>query len=170
MAELIVRVLEEEDHGARAVGRGEDAIAETLHGEWDAIVLDVGLPGMDGFVTCRALRDRGVRVPVLMLTAYDDIDDRVSGLDAGADDYLVKPFAFDELLARLRALTRRPEALRPAVLQAGGITLDPASREVRRGVGCVDLTPREFALLEVLMERAGEAVTRFELLERVWDD
>jgi two-component system OmpR family response regulator len=112
----------------------------------------------------------GNSTPVLMLTARHEVDDRVAGLDAGADDYLVKPFAFDELLARLRALTRRPDAVRPALLEAGGLTLDPAARTVRRGDDSVDLTPREFALLELLMERVGEAVSRFEVLERVWDD
>jgi two-component system OmpR family response regulator len=171
MAELIVRGLEEEDHLPRSVGRGEDAIAETLHGEWDAIVLDVGLPGMDGFVTCRALRDRGVRVPVLMLTAYDDIDDRVSGLDAGADDYLVKPFAFDELLARLRALDRRargtPEDDR---LRAGDLSLDARAHRAWRGRTELKLSAREFALLEAFLRRPGRLLTRSDLLAHAWED
>jgi two-component system, OmpR family, response regulator len=107
---------------------------------------------------------------VLMLTARDAVADRVAGLDGGADDYLVKPFAFEELLARLRALVRRPAELRPALMEAGGLTLDPAARSVRRGDAAIALTPREFALLEALMERAGEAVSRFEVLERLWDE
>jgi two-component system OmpR family response regulator len=133
-------------------------------------VLDVMLPGIDGFETCRRLRADGITTPSLMLTARDAVADRVAGLDRGADDYLVKPFDFQELLARLRALARRPEDVRPAVLNAGGLELDPAAREVSRDGTPIDLTPREFALLEALMERPGEAVTRFELLERAWDD
>jgi two-component system OmpR family response regulator len=170
LAAIIRRGLRAAGHAADVAVRGEDAIWMAGATGYSAIVLDLMLPGIDGFEVCRRLRADGVRTPILMLTARDGVRDRVAGLDAGADDYLVKPFAFDELLARLRALTRRPEAVRATLLEAGGLTLDPAARTVRRDVGCVDLTPREFALLEVLMERAGEPVTRFELLERVWDD
>jgi len=134
------------------------------------VLIDVMLPGIDGIETCRRLRSGGVRTPVLMLTARDAVADRVAGLDGGADDYLVKPFAFDELLARLRALTRRPSGVRAPLLEASGLALDPAARTVRRGDAPIPLTPRELALLEVLMERPGEAVSRFDVLERVWDD
>jgi len=120
--------------------------------------------------TCRRLRADGVRTPVLMLTARDAVADRVTGLDTGADDYLVKPFVFEELLARLRALARRGETTRPAILEVGVLRLDPASREVHHGGVAVELTPKEFALLEALMSRPGEALTRYELLEQAWDD
>jgi two-component system OmpR family response regulator len=170
LAAIIRRGLRAAGHAADVALRGEDALWMAGATDYSAIVLDVMLPDIDGFEVCRRLRADDVRTPILMLTARDAVRDRVSGLDAGADDYLVKPFAFDELLARLRALTRRPETLRPPVLEAGGLTLDPAARTLVRDGDPVDLTPREFGLLELLMERAGEAVTRFELLERVWDD
>jgi two-component system OmpR family response regulator len=136
---------------------------------YQAIVLDVMLPGIDGFETCRRLRDDGVWTPVLMLTARDAVEDRIAGLDGGADDYLTKPFAFGEMLARVRALARRGAAERPAVLEAGGLRLDPARREVHRGETEIALTPKEFALLEALMTRPGEVVTRLQLLEYAWD-
>jgi two-component system OmpR family response regulator len=170
LAAIIRRGLRAAGHAADVAVRGEDALWMAAATEYSAIVLDLMLPDLDGFAVCRRLRADGVLTPILMLTARDAVRDRVAGLDAGADDYLVKPFAFDELLARLRALTRRPEAMRPTQLEAGGLALDPAARTVHRADEPIDLTPREFSLLEVLMERAGEAVTRFELLERVWDD
>src|SRR5215207_8091345 len=148
---------------------GEDALWMAGATEYGAIVLDLMLPGIDGFETCRRLRAGGVWAPVLMLTARDAVEDRIAGLDGGADDYLVKPFAFGELLARLRALARRPGATRAPVLAAGALRLDPAARRAWHDGSELDLTPREFALLEVLMERSGDAVSRFELLERVWD-
>jgi two-component system OmpR family response regulator len=137
--------------------------------DYDAIVLDVMLPSLDGFEVSRRLRGSGVWAPVLMLTARDSIDDRVAGLDSGADDYLVKPFAFAELLARLRAIARRGEAERPTVLTVGDLRLDPAVREVRRGSTSIELSAKEFALLETFMGRPGEVLSRLHLLEHAWD-
>jgi two-component system OmpR family response regulator len=137
--------------------------------DYDAIVLDVMLPGLSGFDVCRALREQEVWSPVLMLTARDAVEDRVSGLDAGADDYLVKPFAIAELLARLRALTRRGSAERPAVLEVGDLSLDPARRIVRRAGTEVQLSAKEFSLLEILMRRPGEVLSRLALIEHAWD-
>jgi two-component system OmpR family response regulator len=137
--------------------------------EYDAIVLDVMLPGINGFETCRQLRESGVWAPVLMLTARNSVEDRVAGLDTGADDYLVKPFAFAELLARLRALARRGEAERPAVLEVGDLRLDPAARDVRRGGDEIALSGKEFALLETFMRRPDEVLSRLHLLEHAWD-
>jgi two-component system OmpR family response regulator len=132
-------------------------------------VLDVMLPGINGFETCRRLRAVGVWAPVLMLTARNSVDDRVAGLDTGADDYLVKPFAFAELLARLRALVRRGDAERPTVLEVSDLRLDPSTRDVRRGGSEVSLSAKEFALLETFMRRPGEVLSRFHLLEHAWD-
>src|SRR6476646_5201317 len=132
MAALVRRGLVEEGHAADVAGNGEEALWLAQAHPYDAIVLDVMLPGLDGFETCRRLRGEGVWAPVLMLTARDAVEDRVAGLDSGADDYLVKPFAFAELLARLRALARRGEGERPAVLEVGELRLDPATREVWR--------------------------------------
>ncbi|MGL5908354.1 MAG: response regulator transcription factor, partial [Phycicoccus sp.] len=137
---------------------------------YDAITLDVMLPDGDGVALCRSLREDGVDAPVLLLTALGDVDDRVSGLDSGADDYLVKPFAFPELLARLRALVRRGRGPRPALVRVGDLVLDPAGHAVSRGGVPIPLTPKEFALLEAMMRRPGEVVTRYELLESAWDD
>ena len=136
---------------------------------YDAIVLDVMLPGLNGFETCRRLREAGIWSPVLMLTARDSVEDRVAGLDTGADDYLVKPFAFAELLARLRALARRGEAERPTVLEVGDLRLDPGTREVRRADARLHLTTKEFSLLEVFMRRAVQVLSRYDLLENAWD-
>jgi two-component system OmpR family response regulator len=136
---------------------------------YDAIVLDVMLPDLDGFEIVRRLRAREIWTPVLMLTARDAVADRVGGLDAGADDYLTKPFAFDELLARLRAVARRVPVVRPPVLQAGDRRLDPAARRAWRGDVELELSTREFALLEVFMRHAGQALTRVQLLEGAWD-
>jgi two-component system OmpR family response regulator len=136
---------------------------------YDAIVLDVMLPGMDGFATCRRLRESGVWAPVLILTARDDVDDRITGLDTGADDYLVKPFAFAELLARLRALSRRAATERPPELTVGDLRLDPALHRAWRGETELDLSAKEFALLEVFMRRPGQALSRGQLLEGAWD-
>jgi two-component system OmpR family response regulator len=134
------------------------------------ILLDVMLPGYDGFEVCRRLRDHDVWSPTLMLTALDDVEDRVRGLDSGADDYLAKPFSFEELLARMRALVRRGSPPRPTLLRAGELRLDPAARRVWRGDEELSLTSREFAMLEMFMRRPGEVLTRFELLEHVWDE
>jgi two-component system, OmpR family, response regulator len=136
---------------------------------YDAITLDVMLPDTDGFTLCREFRRQGVTTPVLMITALDTIHDRVIGLDSGADDYLAKPFSFAELLARLRALARRGEPERPCLLSVGDLTLDPATREVRRGDEEIPLSAKEFALLETFMRRPGEVLSRLHLLEHAWD-
>ena len=169
MASLIRRGLINEGVAADVAAKGEDALWLAQAHDYDALVLDVMLPDLDGFEVCRRLRGAGVWSPVLMLTARDSIDDRVAGLDSGADDYLVKPFAFAELLARLRALARRADAERPAVLVVGDLRLDPATREVMRGPTPVALSAKEFALLETFMRRAGEVLSRLYLLEHAWD-
>ncbi len=169
MASLVRRGLTGEGLAADVAANGEDALWLAQAHPYDAIVLDVMLPGLDGFETCRRLRGAGVWVPVLMLTARDAVEDRVAGLDSGADDYLVKPFAFAELLARLRALARRGEGERPAVLAVGDLRLDPATREVRRGETPVVLSTKEFALLEIFMRRPGQVLSRLDLLEHAWD-
>ena len=169
MAGLLERGLEEEGHAVDVAGRGEDALWMARAAPYDAIVLDLMLPGLDGFAVCRELRAQEVWTPVLLLTARDAVDDRVFGLDAGADDYLVKPFAFEELLARLRALKRRGPTERPVVLLVGDLRLDPAQHSVWRGEQKIDLSPKEFALLELFMTRSGEALSRAQLLEGAWD-
>jgi two-component system, OmpR family, response regulator len=169
LAEVIARGLREEGYAADTAGRGEDALWMAQAASYDAILLDVMLPGADGFEVCRQLRDLGVWSPVLMLTARDAIDDRVSGLDAGADDYLVKPFSFEELLARLRALVRRAPAERPAVIAVGDLRLDPAARQAWRGDVELDLSAKEFALLEIFMRSPGRVLTRSSLLDGAWD-
>jgi two-component system OmpR family response regulator len=169
MAVLLRRGLAEEGYAADVAGTGEDAIDLAGAIPYDAIVLDVMLPGLGGIEVCRQLRASGVWTPLHMLTARDGIEDRVAGLDAGADDYLVKPFSFAELLARLRALARRAQPERPAVLQAGSLRLDPATREVWRGEVQVDLSAKEFTLLETFMRRPGQVLSRLELLEHAWD-
>ena len=169
MAALIRRGLQEEGMAVDVEGRGEDALPRAGATEYDAIVLDVMLPGIDGFATCRELRAEGIWSPVLMLTARDSVEDRVAGLDGGADDYLTKPFSFAELLARLRALARRGPVERPVTVEVGDLRLDPATRQVWRGDEGISLSAKEFALLEVLMRRAGEVLSRFQLLEHAWD-
>jgi two-component system OmpR family response regulator len=149
--------------------RGEDALWMAGSSPYDAIVLDVMLPGIDGFETCRRLRADGVWAPVLLLTARDAVEDRVTGLDTGADDYVTKPFSFAELTARLRALARRGPVERPTVLRAGDLTLDPATRRVARGEVEIELSAREFALLEAFMRRPGVALERHHLLDLAWD-
>jgi two-component system OmpR family response regulator len=169
MAGLIRRGLREEGMAVDVAGRGEDALWMAGSTEFDAIVLDLMLPGIDGLETCRRLRDDGVWAPVLILTARDAVSDRVAGLDHGADDYLVKPFSFAELLARLRALVRRGAGERPAVLEVGDLRLDPATHRVSRDGTEISLSAKEFALLEVFMRHPGEAISRFQLLEHAWD-
>src|SRR4029453_6831710 len=146
MAALIRRGLVEEGYAADVAGTGEEALWMARAAPYDAIVLDVMLPGQSGLEVCRALRASGVWSPILMLTARDGVEDKVSGLDSGADDYLSKPFSFDELLARLRALTRRGPSERPAVLQVGSLRLDPATRRARRGGNEIDLSAKEVGL------------------------
>ncbi len=169
MAGLIFRGLREEGLAADVATKGEDALWMAAATDYDAIVLDVMLPGIDGFETCRRLRGDDIWAPVLMLTARDSVEDRVAGLDGGADDYLTKPFSFAELLARLRALVRRGPLERPAVLAVGDLRLDPATRQVWRGEAEIELSQKEFALLETFMRRPGEVLSRFQLLEHAWD-
>ena len=169
LANLLARGLREEGYAADLADRGEEALWMAHAVPYDAIVLDVMLPGLDGFAVCRRLRQEGVWSPVLMLTARDEIDDRVVGLDAGADDYLTKPFSFEELLARLRSLTRRAPVERPPVLAVGGLRLDPAAHRAWRGEAELDLSAKEFALLELFMRRPGAVLTRGRLLEGAWD-
>jgi two-component system OmpR family response regulator len=169
MANLIRRGLEREGFAADVAGNGEDALWMSEAHDYSVVVLDVLLPTIDGFETCRRLRETGMWAPVLILTARDSVEDRVAGLDIGADDYLVKPFAFAELLARLRALARREQSERPSVLEVGDLQLDPASREVRRGASEIRLSAKEFALLETFMRRPGEVLSRLHLLEHAWD-
>jgi two-component system OmpR family response regulator len=169
MAALIRRGLVEEGYAADVARTGEDAIAMARATAYDIIVLDVMLPDLDGLGVCRELRDSGTWTPILMLTARDRVQDRVAGLDAGADDYLTKPFSFAELLARLRALARRGQVERPTVLQAGSLRLDPATRQVWRGEREIDLSAREFMLLERFMRRPGQVLSRLDLLDHAWD-
>ncbi|HET8751136.1 MAG TPA: response regulator transcription factor [Gaiellaceae bacterium] len=169
LGELLGRGLREEGYATDVADHGEAALWMARAVDYDAILLDVMLPGLDGFEVCRRLRQEGVWTPVLMLTARDAIEDRVSGLDTGADDYLTKPFSFDELIARLRALTRRVPAERPAVLEVGDLRLDPAAHRVWRGNQELDLSAKEFALLELFMRRAGVTLTRTQLLNGAWD-
>jgi two-component system OmpR family response regulator len=169
MASLIRRGLRGDGMAADVAATGEDALWMAGSTEYDVIVLDVMLPGIDGFAVCRRLREDGVWSPVLMLTARDAVEDRVQGLDTGADDYLAKPFSFVELAARLRALARRGPVERPTVLRAGDLHLDPSSRRVWRGREDISLSPKEFALLETFMRRPGQVLDRFQLLEHAWD-
>ena len=169
MASLIRRGLVREGLAADVAEKGEDALWMSAAHEYEVIVLDVMLPGIDGFETCRRLRENGIWAPVLMLTARDSVQDRVAGLDTGADDYLVKPFAFAELLARLRALSRRGDSERPNVLEVGDLRLDPATRDVWRGDREIRLSAKEFALLETFMRRPGAVLSRLHLLEHAWD-
>jgi two-component system OmpR family response regulator len=169
MAGLIRRGLRDDGLAADVAAKGEDALWMAGATEYDAIVLDVLLPGIDGFEVCRRLRADGVRSPVLMLTARDAVEDRVRGLDTGADDYLTKPFSLAELAARLRALARRGPVERPPVLEVGDLRLDPATRRVWRGSAEIALSAREFALLETLMRHPGQVLDRLQLLDHAWD-
>ncbi|MEA2383692.1 MAG: two-component system, OmpR family, response regulator [Solirubrobacteraceae bacterium] len=169
MADVICRALRKDGAAADVALDAATALELAAIVDYDAIVLDVMLPDRSGFEVCRVLRSRGTWSPVLMLTALDAVADRVVGLDCGADDYLVKPFALAELQARLRALARRGSPQRPAVLRVDELTLDPAVRGVRRGDVDIELSLREYALLEVLMRRRGEVLSRLELIESAWD-
>ena len=169
LAKLVRQGLRESGLLADVAVTGEDALWMAPANAYDVIVLDINLPGIDGFETCRRLRDDGVRTPILMLTARDGVADRVAGLDTGADDYLVKPFDFDDLLARLRALARRGPVERDSVLEVGDLVLDPAIRQVRRGDTPIELSTKEFQLLEVFMRRPGAVLSRYQLLEGAWD-
>jgi two-component system OmpR family response regulator len=169
LASLIRRGLRDDGMAADVAIKGEDALWMAGATAYDAVVLDVMLPGLDGFEVCTRLRRDGVWSPVLMLTARDAVEDRVRGLDTGADDYLTKPFSMAELSARLRALARRGPVERPSVLEVGDLRLDPASKRVWRDGADVALSPKEFALLETFMRRPGQVLDRFQLLEHAWD-
>jgi len=169
MARLVTRGLEREGYAVDVVVNGDEALWLARDHDYDAIVLDVMIPGPDGFAVCRTLREEGRWAPVLLLTARDSIEDRVQGLDAGADDYLTKPFAFAELFARLRALTRRGPVERPAAVTLDDLVLDPVTRTVTRAGTEVELSPKEFALLEYLLRHPDEVLSRSRLLEHVWD-
>jgi two-component system, OmpR family, response regulator len=169
MAALLRRGLIEDGYSADVAGTGEDALRMARAVPYDAIVLDVMLPGLDGFDVCRQLRSSGVWSPILMLTARDGVNDRVIGLDTGADDYLTKPFSFAELLARLRALTRRGLSERRTVLEVGSLRMDPATRQVWRRDVQLELSTKEFALLETFMRRPGHVLSRVDLLDHAWD-
>ena len=169
MAAAIRRGLQAEGMVADIAKSGEDALWMAGSTDFDAVVLDVMLPGINGFETCRKLREDGIWAPIIMLTARDSIEDRVQGLDQGADDYLTKPFSLAELLARLRALVRRGRAARPAVLEVGQLRLDPATQQLWRGDNEISLSPKEFALMETFMRRPGVVLSRYELLEHAWD-
>jgi two-component system, OmpR family, response regulator len=169
MAAALRRGLRTEGFVADVAARGEDALWMAGATEFDAIVLDLMLPGIDGFETCRRLREDGVWTPILMLTARDTVEDRVRGLDQGADDYLTKPFSLAELLARLRALGRRGPVERPTILEVGDLRLDPATQQVWRGEVEIQLSPKELALLEAFMRRPGAVLSQYQLLEHAWD-
>ena len=168
--EFLLRVLHEAAWAADAAPDGKRALEAMARNEYDLAVVDVGLPGIDGFELCKRLRARNDRTPILLLTARNAVNDRVKGLDAGADDYLAKPFAVEELLARLRALARRPVHSLEPVLRLVDLTLDPATRRAMRGKEEIELTAREFALLEYLLRNPRRALSRSDILEHVWDD
>jgi two-component system OmpR family response regulator len=170
LSRLLQRGLREEGMVVDAVHRGDDALREVAARDYDAMVLDVMLPGMDGYAVCRRLREDGIACPVLMLTALDAVEDRIRGLDGGADDYVPKPFSFAEVAARLRALVRRGPVERAAVLAAGDLRLDPASRRAWRGETEIELSTRERALLEVFLRHAGQLLDRSQLLAHAWED
>jgi two-component system OmpR family response regulator len=169
MASLLLRGLHNNGDSVDITRTGEEALWMSAATNYDAIVLDVMLPGIDGFETLAALRREGRWTPVLMLTARDAVEDRIAGLDVGADDYLTKPFSFEELLARLRAIARRGPVERPTILEVDDLRLDPATRQVWRGTTEIDLTAKEFALLEAFMRRPGEVLSRDHLLSQVWE-
>lgn len=170
LGRLLQRVLTEERHAADLAHSGERGLDLALSGGYDLVILDLMLPDLDGVEVCRRMRAEGIGTPVLMLTARGTVEDRVAGLNAGADDYLVKPFAMAELLARVGALLRRRDrsADVPTVLEVGGLTLDLLRREVRRDGRTIELTPKEFALLEYLMRNTGRALSRTQIIDHVW--
>ena len=169
MSRLLKRGLEEEGHAVDLAGDGPEGLWLATENPYAVIVLDVMLPGFDGFELCRKLRAAGVWVPVLMLTARDAVNDRVRGLDAGADDYMVKPFSLLELAARLRALVRRDDRARPVLLAEGDLRLDPASKRAWRGRTELQLSPKEFSLLELFLRHPGTVLTRSQILDAAWD-
>ena len=167
---FVVKGLKEQAYAVDAVASGTEALEQAEINSYDLVILDVMLPGLSGFEVCRRLREAGVKVPVLMLTARDAVEDRIAGLDHGADDYLTKPFEFRELLARMRALLRRPVELKPAQLSVDSLTLDTAAQVATRGDRRISLTHKEYALLEYLVRNTGRVVGRAEIAEHVWDE
>jgi two-component system copper resistance phosphate regulon response regulator CusR len=167
---FVVKGLKEQAYAVDAVATGTEALEQAEINSYDLIILDVMLPGLSGFEVCRRLREAGLKIPVLMLTARDGVDDRIAGLDHGADDYLTKPFEFRELLARLRALLRRPAELKPAQLAVANLMLDTAAQSATRGERRISLTHKEYALLEYLVRNTGRVVGRAEIAEHVWDE
>ena len=170
LAKLIARGLREQAYAVDVVGNGNDAVVQAAVNSYDAIILDVMLPGLDGFAVLKELRSRGMRTPVMMLTARDAVADRIAGLDSGADDYVNKPFDFGELLARVRALLRRPEVLQSDVLRVGDLEIDRQAHTVSRAGVPITLTAKEFSLLELLARRANTIVSRADIVAHVWDD
>jgi two-component system OmpR family response regulator len=169
MSSVLQRAFREDGYAVDVQASGHEAVWMGSECDFDAVILDIGLPDIDGFEVCHQLRERGRRMPILMLTAREAVFDLVRGLDVGADDYLTKPFELDELRARVRALIRRGPAVRPAILTAAGLVLDPAARTVHRGTSPISLTAKEFAVLEYLMYHPGEVISRTRFLEHVWD-
>ena len=169
MADVLRRALQRDGYAVDVAAGGNEALWFAGSAAFDAIILDAMIPAPDGFEVCRQLRARECWVPILMLTARDAVADRVAGLDAGADDYLTKPFSLVELLARLRAITRREPAVRPVVLTVGGLRLDPATHQVSRDGAVIELSPKEFALLQHFMRHPGDALSRSDIIEHVWD-
>ncbi len=167
---FVVKGLKEHAYAVDAVANGIEALEQAEINSYDLIILDVMLPGLSGFEVCRRLREAGLKIPVLMLTARDAVEDRIAGLDHGADDYLTKPFEFLELLARMRALLRRPAELKPSQLSVDNLTLDTAAQVAVRGDRRISLTHKEYALLEYLVRNTGRVVGRAEIAEHVWDE
>jgi two-component system, OmpR family, copper resistance phosphate regulon response regulator CusR len=170
IARFVARGLQEQAYAVDVVADGNDALYQVEINDYDVVILDVMIPGKNGFDTCRAIRDLGKRVPILMLTARDAVDDRIRGLDSGADDYLTKPFEFGELLARLRALLRRPKDVHPSQIRVGDLELDTGSQTAKRGNRTISLTSKEYALLEFLVRNANRVIGRSEIAEHVWDE
>jgi DNA-binding response OmpR family regulator len=170
IARFVARGLQEQSYAVDVVAHSDEALYRVEINDYDLVVLDVMIPGKDGFATCRGIRDLGKRMPVLMLTARDAVEDRIKGLDSGADDYLTKPFEFGELLARLRALLRRPRDLQPAQIRVGDLQLDTGAQTATRGSRVISLTSKEYALLEFLARNAGRVIGRAEIAEHVWDE
>jgi DNA-binding response OmpR family regulator len=170
IARFVAKGLREQAYAVDVVGSGEEALYQTAINIYDLAILDVMIPGPDGFAVCRELRKSGQRMPILMLTARDAVEDRITGLDHGADDYLTKPFEFRELLARLRALLRRSGEFRPAKISIADLVLDTAAQSVSRAGRTMTLTAKEYALLEFLARNAGRVVGRAEIAEHVWDE
>lgn len=170
ISRFVSKGLQEQSYAVDVVANGNDAVYQAEINDYDLLILDVMLPGQDGFAVCRALRGLGKDMPILMLTARDGVDDRITGLDAGADDYLTKPFEFGELLARLRALLRRTRELRPSRIVLGDLIVDTGAQSVKRGDRTIALTAKEYALLEYMARNAGRVIGRAEIAEHVWDE